>query len=105
MRALLAVLWLGASPFVIAGESVDLWSCPEFVYTDRPCAGGQRVFIDIESNQVAAETRRPSRTDGRAPGPSILMIPRPPPHRFEPLPSTYSSPILSGPSTDLRRSR
>ncbi len=97
MKTLLTVLLLGAGSFALAGEPVGFWLCPGDVYTDRPCAGGQRVSVDPSSNLMAAEMRRPS-TVGDASGPSVLMIPRPKPAAFEPPPSTHS-PLIFGPPT------
>lgn len=96
MKTFLTALLLAASPFVLAGETVDLWLCPGDVYTDRPCAAGQRMWIDASSNLMSAETRRPSAVDDRS-GPSVLVIPRPKPARFEP-PSPSQGPTLYGPS-------
>ncbi|HEY0877857.1 MAG TPA: hypothetical protein VGE10_05345 [Zeimonas sp.] len=93
------VLMLAALPVLAqAGERVELWHCPGDVYTDRACDGGRLLSIDRDANLVAAETRRPARIVADASGPSVLMIPRPAPHVFEP-PSVPHPPLIFGPPT------
>ncbi|MDT3679872.1 MAG: hypothetical protein ROZ64_13675 [Burkholderiaceae bacterium] len=93
------VLMLAALPLLApAAERLELYRCPGNVFTDAPCTGGRLLSIDPDANLLAAETRRPARVVADASGPSVLMIPRPTPHVFEP-PSAPHAPLIFGPPT------
>jgi hypothetical protein len=80
MKTFIAAALLAAS--TLAHASGVIWRC-ESGYQDHPCSEGQRLKVDPDTNLIAAETWRPAPEAEPATGPSIHVIRRPPPAKFE----------------------
>lgn len=102
MRTLAAALVLALPLAAPAAERVELYRCPGNVYTDAPCAGGRLLSIDPDANLLAAEKRRPLPSIADSSGPSVLMIPRPAPHVFEPPSAPHPGFVFGPPTVNVR---